>query len=59
MFIDFYGERKGRRERGKEIDVRKKTSIDCLPNAPNWASNTQPRYVPRPGVEPTALWCLG
>ena len=48
MFIDFR-ERENKREEER--------NIDWLP--PIHALNPQPRYVPLPGIELSAFWCLG
>ena len=58
MFIDFR-EEGGERVRERDIDVREKHQMVASCMCPDQGSNPQPRYVSRPGLEPTTFWCMG
>ena len=51
-------EKEGRRKDGEE-DVREKHPFVASCTNPNWGSNSQPRYVPWPKIEPTLLPFMG
>ena len=51
-------EKGGGRERDGEKHVRD-TLIGCLLHTPNWGLGTQPRHVPRLGIEPVTFWVTG
>ena len=40
-------------ERERNIDLREKHQLDACHTCPDWGSNTQSRYVPWLGIEPT------
>ena len=51
LFIYFYTERKGERQRGGETSV-----CGCPSRGPHWGSGPQPRHVPWLGIKLATLW---
>ena len=50
---------RGERQRKRNIDVKEKhrSVASCMPS--DQGSNSQPRYVPGPGIEPATFWFMG
>ena len=44
------------REKERNINVREKYRLVASCTCPDWGSNSQPRYVPWPGIERATLW---